>query len=103
MSARIDTFTPEKVANKLFACHTGNLMEGVKKLNALLDEGWLVEEQQVVDGMYIVLLKQEIEPRKIVYVNVGDMSPCEVHDYVEDVRRIFKDGKGEDLFIPVRK
>lgn len=103
MSTRIENIPTEKVASKVFSCSVHEMDKGTKKLNELLDaEGWVVEKTEVVNDHFVVLLKQEVEARKVFYIDVGGMPPDEVANYVDEVRKRLREAD-DDLYIPVRE
>lgn len=92
-----------KVENKLFACRLDQLVEKASELNELFAAGWLTEETQVIGDTYLALLKKEGEGRKVFYVDVGNMQPSDVQEYMERVKELMSNPSGVgDFFIPCR-
>ncbi len=92
-----------KVENKLFSCRVDQIHEKAAELNELFAAGWLTEETQVVNDVYLVLLMKEGEGRKVFYVDVGGVAPDEVQQYMDRVKELMSNPKpDEDFFIPTR-
>jgi hypothetical protein len=99
--SKISQLTQAKTANMLFVCHINRLEERAAELNKLFEAGWLIEKSEVVGDVYFVHLQTCADARKVFYVNVGDMAPCEISDYIDQVKKIYS-GKDGDFFVPVR-
>lgn len=99
--SKISQLTQAKTANMIFVCHISRLEERAEELNKLFKAGWVIEKSEVVNDVYFVHLQICSDARKVFYVAVGDMAPWEVTDYIENVKKVSKDGDG-DFYIPVR-
>jgi len=99
--SRISQLTQAKTANMIFVCHISRLEERAADLNKLFADSWVIEKSEVVSDVYFVHLQKCEDARKVFYVAVGDMSPWEISEYVENVKRTCK-GEDGDFFIPVR-
>jgi hypothetical protein len=99
--SKISQLTQTKTANMIFVCHINRLEERAAELNKLFQAGWVIEKSEVVGDVYFVHLQTCSDARKVFYVAVGEMSPWEVSDYIDNVKKCAKDSDG-DFFIPVR-
>ena len=92
-----------KRENKMFACKIEELADKVGALNELFADGWMSEETMVLNGTYVVLLKKEHDGKKVFYVDVGDLAPSDVAEYMERVKQLVSNPSAdEDYFIPTR-
>ena len=91
-----------KTENKLFVCSVHDLDRKAVELNKLFSEGWVEEDTIVVVDTYVMLLKKQVEMRKIFYVDVGSLPPEEIVTYMDRVKQMAKEGTDGDYFIPIR-
>ena len=101
-STEITQLSSHKTENKLFVCSIHDLDEKAADLNKLFDEGWIEEDTVVVADRYVVLLKKQVEMRKVFYVDVGSLPPEEIVEYMDRVKQMAKEGTDGDYFIPIR-
>lgn len=99
--SKISQLTQAKTANMIFVCHIDRLEQRAAELNELFKNGWVIEKSEVVGDVYFVHLQTCSDVRKVFYVAVGDMSPWEISDYIENVKKTCQSEDG-DFFIPVR-
>jgi hypothetical protein len=99
--SKISQLTQAKTANMIFVCHISRLEERAGELNKLFDAGWVIEKSEVAGDVYFVHLQKCEDARKVFYVAIGDLSPYEVSDYIDNVKKTCQNEDG-DFFIPVR-